>query len=45
MYKRYFTNSRPNLLISVDVKIGVKAIAKRLETVLPDIIHIYFKER
>ena len=37
--KRYLSNWRPILLINVDVKIGSKAIAKRLETVLPNIIH------
>ena len=37
--KRYLSNCRPISLINVDVKIGSKAIAKRLETVLPNIIH------
>ena len=37
--KRYLTNWRPIWLINVEVKIGSKAIAKRLETVLPTIIH------
>ena len=37
--KRYLSNWRPISLINVDVKIGSKAIAKRLETVLPGIIH------
>ena len=37
--KRYISNWRPISLINVDVKIGSKAIAKKLETVLPKIIH------
>jgi len=37
--KRNLSNWRPILLINVDVKIGSKAIAKRLETILPNIIH------
>ena len=37
--KRYLSNWRPISLINVDVKIGSKAIAKRLESVLPNIIH------
>ena len=37
--KRYISNWRPISLINVDVKIGSYAIAKRLETVLPKIIH------
>ena len=37
--KRYLSNWRPISLINVDVKIGWKAIAKRLENVLPSIIH------
>ena len=37
--KRNLSNWRPISLINVDVKIGSKAIAKRLETVLPNIIH------
>ena len=37
--KRDLSNWRPISLINVDVKIGSKAIAKRLETVLPNIIH------
>ena len=37
--KRDLSNWRPISLINVDVKIGSKAIAKRLERVLPNIIH------
>ena len=37
--KRDLLNFRPISLINVDVKIGSKAIAKRLENVLPNIIH------
>ena len=37
--KRNISNWRPISLINVDVKIGSKAIAKRLECVLPSIIH------
>ena len=37
--KRDFSNWRPISLINVDVKIGSNAIAKRLENVLPNIIH------
>ena len=37
--KRYLSNWRPISLINVDAKIGSKAIAKRLETVLPNIIY------
>ena len=37
--KRHLSNWRPISLVNVDVKIGSKAIAKRLENVLPNIIH------
>ena len=37
--RRQVKNWRPISLINVDVKIGTKAIAKRLEKVLPEIIH------
>ena len=37
--KQDLSNWRPISLINVDVKIGSKAIAKRLEKVLPNIIH------
>ena len=37
--KRKISNWRPISLINVDVKIGSKAIALRLQTVLPKIIH------
>ena len=37
--KRNISNWRPISLINVDVKIGSKAIARRLETVLPQIRH------
>ena len=37
--RRDISNWRPISLINVDVKIGSKAIAKRLENVLPSIIH------
>ena len=37
--KRYIENWRPILLINVDVKIASKALAKRLEPILPEIVH------
>ena len=37
--RRWIKNWRPISLVNVDVKIGSKAIAKRLENVLPHIIH------
>ena len=37
--KRDLSNWRPISLVNVDVKIASKAIAKRLENVLPNIIH------
>ena len=37
--RRWIKNWRPVSLVNVDVKIGSKAIAKRLENVLPHIIH------
>ena len=37
--RRWIKNWRPISLVNVDVKIGSKTIAKRLETVLPQIIH------
>ncbi|KAL9967827.1 hypothetical protein ACROYT_G026124 [Oculina patagonica] len=47
--RRDISNWRPISLINVDVKIGSKAIAKRLEAVLPSIIHYnqsaYVKDR
>ena len=47
--RRDISNWRPISLINVDVKIGSKAIAKRLEAVLPNIIHhnqsAYVKDR
>ena len=37
--KRHLSNWRPISLVNVDVKIGSKAIAKRIENALPNIIH------
>ena len=37
--RRLVKNWRPISLLNVDVKIGSKAIAKRIEKVLPYIIH------
>ena len=37
--RRDIANWRPISLINVDVKVGSKAIAKRLEAVLPSVIH------
>jgi len=37
--RRYISNWRPDSLINVDAKIGSNAIARRLQEVLPDIIH------
>jgi len=37
--KRYIENWRPISLINVDVKIALKALAKRLEPILPEIVH------
>ena len=37
--RRYMSNWRPISLINVDAKIGSKAIARRLQEVLSDIIH------
>ena len=37
--KRFIDNWRPISLINVDVKIASKALAKRLEPILPEIVH------
>ena len=37
--RRYISNWRPISLINVDTKIGSKAIARRLQDVIPDIVH------
>ena len=37
--KRQISNWRPISLINEDAKIGSKAIARRLQEVIPDIIH------
>ena len=37
--KRYISNWRPISLINIDAKIGSKALAKRMEKVLPTIVH------
>ena len=47
--KRYISNWRPISLINRDAKIGSKALAKRMEKVLPTIVHFnrcaYVKDR
>ena len=37
--RRFIKNWRPMSLISVDVKIASKEIARKLEQILPDLIH------
>ena len=37
--RRQISNWRPISLINVDTKIGSKAIARRLQEVIPDIVH------
>ena len=37
--KRFIDNWRPISLINVDVKIASKALARRLEPILPEIVH------
>ena len=37
--KRYIESWRPISLINVEVKIASKALAKRLESILPEIVH------
>ena len=37
--RRFFKNWRPISLINVDVKITSKAIARRIESILPELIH------
>ena len=39
--RRWIKNWRPISLVNVDVKIGSKAIAQRIENILPHIIHHY----
>ena len=37
--RRQISNWRPISLINLDTKIGSKAIARRLQEVIPDIVH------